>query len=98
MEQTQNRISDERLAEIVGAVCWRRHRDGDRCVICDAIQMARELTALRASHKRLVEALDKTLAFIVSRHEYRCGQWTETDNIIGPARAALAEASKLEGK
>jgi hypothetical protein len=93
MEQTQNRISDERLEELTKLDCLAGHWETSDCHICERrelateLQQARsELTALRASHKRLVEALD---AIPINE-----AQSFSRDDV----RAALAEARKLEGK
>lgn len=94
MDQTQNGISDERLAEYAA---WREWDDPDG-LQHDATLIARELTALRASHKRLVEALEGVQPYMEA---------AEKAGLVGDegchwpveiVRAALADARKLEGK
>lgn len=91
MEQTQNKISDERLAEYAA---WREWDDPDG-LQHDATLMAHELTALRASHKRLVEALEE------GRSNHSVDNDCVDDDLCAwceEVEAALADARKLEGK
>lgn len=98
MEQTQNGISDERLAELAKLDCPAAHWDDFGCHLCERREMAGELTALRARHKRLVEALEGVQPYMEA---------AEKAGLVGDegchwpveiVRAALTEDRKLEGK
>jgi hypothetical protein len=92
MKQTQSRISDERLAEIIASDGWSGSLN-------DITLTARELTALRASHKRLVEALQNCMNNLnMTRLIMPADARTQTAELLAEYRAALAEARKLEGK
>lgn len=88
------------------------HPDSDNCVLCDAdrgllpksgcfhenlVNQARELTALRASHKRLVEALEE-----IERHHLElnraAGRQANRSRTLRMCAAALIDAKKLESK
>ena len=92
MEQIQNGISDERLAEklryaeIAEAAYVKSGLNPEAALWGEDVSLLRELTALRASHRRLVEVLD---AIPINE-----AQSFSRDDV----RAALAEARKLEGK
>ena len=93
-EHAQNRISDERLAKLAKLDCPAAHWGDFQCHLCERRKMARELTALRASHAGLKHAVEYTL---------RCLEETGWDQEIhssvpGTLRGALAETRKLEGK
>lgn len=96
-EQTQNRISDERLAELVRLNCVATHWPDFQCHICERRELAERLTDLRARNKRLVEALEE-----IERHHLELnrakGRPANHSHTLRLCAAALATTRKLEGK
>lgn len=130
-EQTQNKISDERLAEIINLLpiyapdpssaeivamagellqerrdleamtedrnLWKEAHDDDCPNKVRLQEVEVELTALRASHKRLVDVLEE-----IERHHLELnraeGRPANHSHTLRLCAAALAEARKLEDK
>lgn len=109
MDQTQSRISDEWLEEPNGED-WRKahaafaHNRNPMIPRFTAVELQayvfkghREFTALRASHKRLVDVLEE-----IERHHLELnrakGRPANHSHTLRLCAAALADARKLEGK